>query len=81
MAVRPWNITEEEWSRVQASERIFKKAIKGKKRWDRIRNEELRKSLVEYSIERKVQKTILRWFGCVKRMEVDRFEYLRRWTT
>lgn len=64
-----WNITEREWSRVQAGEMKFIRGIKGKTRLDRMRNEELRRGIVEESLRERVEKSRLRWFGHVKRME------------
>jgi hypothetical protein len=64
-----WNITEREWSRVQAGEMKFIRGIKGKTRLDRMRNEELRRGIVEESLRETVEKSRLRWFGHVKRME------------
>lgn len=68
-----WNITEKELKRMQASDMRFIRAIRDKTRWNRIRNEELRKRIIiEYSLREKAQKTRLQWFGHVKRMKVDR---------
>lgn len=47
------------------------RAIKSKTRQDRIRNEKLR-SITKDSLRYNMDKTRLRWFGYVKRMEEDR---------
>ena len=67
-----WTMTEREWSRLQAGEMKFLRAIKGKTRRDRIRNEDIRRELNMESMKEKVEKMRLRWFGHVKRMGEDR---------
>lgn len=44
------------WRRVQTSEMICIRVIKGKTRWDRIRNYELRKRIFQYSLREKCRR-------------------------
>lgn len=67
-----WKMTERDWSRLQAGEMRFLRAIKGKTRRDRIRNENIREELSMESMREKVEKIRLRWYGHVKRMSEER---------
>lgn len=67
-----WTMTEREWSRMQAGEMRFLRAIKGKTRRDRIRNEDIRRELNMESIRGKIENMRIRWFGHMKRMGEDR---------
>lgn len=67
-----WRLTERQWSRLQAGEMRFLRAIKGKTRRDKIRNEEIRENIVDESLRQRVEKSRLKWYGHVKRMEEGR---------
>lgn len=67
-----WRMTEREWSRLQAGEMRFLRSIKGKTRWDRVRNVDIREELGVESMRERVGKMGLRWYGHVKRMSEER---------
>ena len=67
-----WILTERTRSRVQAAEMRFLRRIVGVTRMDRIRNTDIRLELGVEPLLLSVEKTQLRWFGHVLRMDAER---------
>ena len=67
-----WPVRNQEISNITAVEMKCYRRIIGKTRRDRIRNERVREKLKQMSIEQKLQRRQLKWFGHVVRMENDR---------
>ena len=62
-----------EMSRMQVAEMRFLRSMVGRTRRDRIRNEEIRKTIQNIeSLTDKITQRRLRWYGHVKRMDKER---------
>uniref|UniRef100_A0A8D8R1Q5 Uncharacterized protein n=1 Tax=Cacopsylla melanoneura TaxID=428564 RepID=A0A8D8R1Q5_9HEMI len=59
-------------SRIQASEMKFIRSIVGKTRRDRIRNEEIRRSVDVEKLQDKIERSRLKWYGHMQRMNEER---------
>ena len=68
-----WSLTKRTKSKIQACEMKVLRIIKGVTRRDRIRNEIIRQQLGVESILKVIEKSQLRWFGHMKRMEMNRY--------
>ena len=67
-----WILTERTRSRVQAAEMRFLRRIVGVTRMDHIRNTDIRLDLGVEPLLLSVEKTQLRWFGHILRMDAER---------
>ena len=67
-----WTLTQRTKSKLQAAEMKVLRLIKGVTRWDRIRNEDIRRELRVTSINEVVERNRLRWYEQVMRMEEER---------
>jgi len=67
-----WTMTKRMHSRIQASEMRFLRKIAGKRRIDKIRNEEIRKQVGVSELRNKLESSQLRWYGHVVRMSDNR---------
>ena len=67
-----WALTTKTKSKVQAAEMRVLRLIRGVTRRDRLRNDRIRKDLGVTSVLEEVERSKLRWYGHVKRMEEDR---------
>ena len=68
-----WSLTKKSESRVQAAEMRVLRMILGVTRRDRIRNDVIRERLNITSVLKIIEKSKLRWYGHVKRMEENRY--------
>lgn len=72
-AAEYWTLTTKTMSKVQAAEMRVPRLIRGLARRDRMRNDRIREELgVNTSLLEEVERSKLRWYGHVKRMEQDR---------
>lgn len=71
-AAESWTLTSRQESRIQASEMKFLRSMIGKTRKDRMRNEDVRNEVGIGKLTERIEKSKLRWFGHVKRMEENR---------
>ena len=68
-----WTMKAEDRRRVNVLEMSCLRSMCGVTRWDRVRNEEIRRSVgVEASLSDRVDRCVLRWFGHVERMDETR---------
>ncbi|KAI5754231.1 hypothetical protein M8J77_006965 [Diaphorina citri] len=67
-----WAMRKKDKSRIQAAEMKFLRSIAGKTRRDRIRNDDIRRMLQMESLEERMRKGRLRWYGHMKRMNCER---------
>ena len=65
-------MTRKEESKVQASEMKFLRSMLGKTRKDRVRNVDVRKEIGVDMLNGRTEKSRLKWFGHVNRMEDGR---------
>ena len=68
-----WSLTSRTRSKIQAAEMRALRAIRGVTRRDRMRNDDIRRELGVESILEVVDKSKLRWYGHVQRMNEDQF--------
>ena len=68
-----WTLTTRTRSRVVAAEMRVLRVIFGVTRWDRKRNEDVRRELNVEPIENLIVKQQLKWYGHVRRMNPDRY--------
>ena len=69
-----WVLREAERRRLNVFEMKCLRPMLGVKRWDRIRNEEIRRrGGIEETIAEKVDRRVLLWFGHLERMDVGRW--------
>ena len=68
-----WTLTERLKSKIQAAEMRVLRIIKGVTRCDKIRNEEIRRELEIEPILEYVERSQLRWFGHVMRMNEQQY--------
>jgi len=73
-----WSITRRQESRIQATEMRILRAIIGKTRRDRIRNERVRQEVRVAPVMRRIEAARLRWWGHLERMQENRIAK-RRW--
>ena len=73
-----WSMTSKEESRIQTAEMNVLRAISGKTRRDRVRNETIRERVGVKPILNKIDVSRLRWWGHVERMPEERVAR-RRW--
>uniref|UniRef100_A0A8D9F0W9 Endonuclease-reverse transcriptase n=2 Tax=Cacopsylla melanoneura TaxID=428564 RepID=A0A8D9F0W9_9HEMI len=67
-----WVMRLKDESRIQASEMKFIRSIVGKTRRDRIRNEEIRRSVDVEKLQDKIERSRLKWYGHMQRMSEER---------
>lgn len=67
-----WTVRKREESRIQAAEMKFLRSILGKTRRDRIRNEEIRRTLEVGKLNDRIETQRLRWYGHMRRMGQER---------
>ncbi|KAI5725714.1 hypothetical protein M8J77_019224 [Diaphorina citri] len=67
-----WTVRKKEESRIQAAEMKFLRSILGKTRRDRIRNDEIRRTIGVEKLQERIEHQRLRSFGHMKRMENNR---------
>ncbi len=80
-ASESWTMTRRDWSRVQAAEMRPLRAMVGKTRRDRVRNEDIRREVGVTSVRAKIDKSQLRWLEHQERMDEDRIAKKRlMWT-
>ena len=68
-----WTLTSRTRSKIQAAEMRVLRMIKGVTRRDRMRNDEIRRELGVVSILEMVERSKLRWYGHVQRMNENQF--------
>lgn len=73
-----WCTTKKQESRIQATEMKILRAIIGKTKRDRIRNERVRREVGVIPLLRRIDVTKIRWWGHLERMQEDRLAK-RRW--
>src|ERR1700755_2995869 len=76
-----WSITRRQESRIQAMEMRILRAIIGKTRRDRIRNERVRQEVRVAPVMRRIEAARLRWWGHLERMQEKESvqDTLKRW--
>ncbi|KAL1446149.1 hypothetical protein WDU94_012366 [Cyamophila willieti] len=67
-----WVMQQKEDSRIQAAEMKFLRSTVGKTRRDRIRNENIRSMVGTEKLQDRIERSRLRWYGHVKRMDEQR---------
>lgn len=67
-----WTNTESDSSRISAVQMKCLRRIAGKTRWDRIRNERIRKELHQEPVMKRVENRQLAWYGHIRRMKETR---------
>ena len=68
-----WVLTEKTKSKIQAAEMKSLRLIKGVTKFDRLRNDDIRKELKVDSVLDIIERSRLRWYGHVKRMDEERY--------
>lgn len=67
-----WSLTAKTKSKVRATEMKVLRIIRGVTRIDRMRNDRIREELEVTSLLEEVERSELRWYGHVKRMDEKR---------